>query len=227
MPSNRERFGTGAARAVDGLARTLLKTRRASGMADPCGRRAGGCVDSRPRLDRIRRSAGGRVQEGRSSKRGGFVPFAGPMPWTAEFWAQMRVMVFEPFWARFGSLGAGPFPGQPALARLRRGVCRDRSSWRMYGIVGSSFAGIREVRRGAGGEAAATMLAIAVCGSRCRASDSRPGFASISFRGPTWSSTGRRATSCRSRRRRHYSSAQASTGCGARPRPGRRIECWR
>ncbi|WP_291983455.1 hypothetical protein [Luteitalea sp.] len=42
---------------------------------------------------------------------GGFVPTAGPMPWTPEFWAQMRVMVFEPFWARFGSLGAGPFPG--------------------------------------------------------------------------------------------------------------------
>jgi hypothetical protein len=42
---------------------------------------------------------------------GGFVPTAGPMPWTPEFWTQMRVMVFEPFWARFGSLGAGPFPG--------------------------------------------------------------------------------------------------------------------
>jgi hypothetical protein len=42
---------------------------------------------------------------------GGFVPTVGPMPWTLEFWRQMQVMVFEPFWARFGSLGAGPFPG--------------------------------------------------------------------------------------------------------------------
>jgi hypothetical protein len=41
---------------------------------------------------------------------GGFVPTRGPMPWTWHFWADMRVMVFEPFWARFGSLGAGPFP---------------------------------------------------------------------------------------------------------------------
>ena len=39
------------------------------------------------------------------------MPSPGPMPWTAEFWRQMQVMVFEPFWARFGSLGAGPFPG--------------------------------------------------------------------------------------------------------------------
>lgn len=42
---------------------------------------------------------------------GGFVPTRGPMPWTSAFWAEMRVMVFEPFWARFGSLGAGPFAG--------------------------------------------------------------------------------------------------------------------
>nr|MBA2355510.1 glycosyltransferase family 39 protein [Acidobacteriota bacterium] len=42
---------------------------------------------------------------------GGFVPVAGPMPWTADFWLQLRPMVFESFWARFGSLGAGPFPG--------------------------------------------------------------------------------------------------------------------
>lgn len=41
----------------------------------------------------------------------GFVPAGGPMPWTADFWRQMQTMVFEPFWARFGSLGAGPFPG--------------------------------------------------------------------------------------------------------------------
>jgi hypothetical protein len=33
----------------------------------------------------------------------------------------MRVMVFEPFWARFGSLGAGPLPG----TRL----------WWVYGLV--------------------------------------------------------------------------------------------
>ena len=93
---------------------------------------------------------------------GGFVPLTGPMPWTAEFWTQMRVMVFEPFWARFGSLGAGPFPG----SRL----------WLVYGaasvvivlgaavgVVGWTLAGIREIRRGSGGKAACTMLAIGVC----------------------------------------------------------------
>ena len=58
---------------------------------------------------------------------GGFVPVTGPMPWTAEFWAQMRVMVFEPFWARFGSLGAGPVSRQPDLGRLRCGVSADRA----------------------------------------------------------------------------------------------------
>jgi hypothetical protein len=93
---------------------------------------------------------------------GGFVPAAGPMPWTVEFWSQMRVMVFEPFWARFGSLGAGPFPGSKV--------------WSIYGIaslliclvpaaaiVGWIRAGLREVRSGGGARAACTMLTVSVC----------------------------------------------------------------
>ena len=95
---------------------------------------------------------------------GGFVPLTGPLPWTTAFWAQMRVMVFEPFWARFGSLGAGPFPG----SRI----------WLVYGmasvvivlvaalgVVGWTVAGIRDVRRGHGGTAARTTLATTVCGT--------------------------------------------------------------
>ena len=54
---------------------------------------------------------------------GGFAPTAGPMPWTPEFWTQMRVIVLEPFWARFGSLGAGPFLGVACGCRTRPLLC--------------------------------------------------------------------------------------------------------
>jgi hypothetical protein len=93
---------------------------------------------------------------------GGFVPAAGPMPWSGEFWSQMQVMVFEPFWARFGSLGAGPFPGSKAwpiygvaTAMLVLVPC--------IGVVGWIKAGLHEVRSGGGGRAACTMLAVSVC----------------------------------------------------------------
>lgn len=52
---------------------------------------------------------------------GGFVVTEGPPVLSRAFAEQMRVMVFEPFWARFGSLGAGPLPG----TRL----------WWVYGLV--------------------------------------------------------------------------------------------
>lgn len=42
---------------------------------------------------------------------GGFQVTDGPPVLSREFAAQMQTMVFEPFWARFGSLGAGPLPG--------------------------------------------------------------------------------------------------------------------
>lgn len=42
---------------------------------------------------------------------GGFVVTEGPPIFSAAFVEQMRLMVFEAFWARFGSLGAGPLPG--------------------------------------------------------------------------------------------------------------------
>ena len=54
---------------------------------------------------------------------GGFVPLGGPMPWTAEFWAHMRVMVFEPFWARFGSLGAARSPAAGCGSSTERRRC--------------------------------------------------------------------------------------------------------
>jgi hypothetical protein len=52
---------------------------------------------------------------------GGFVVTDGPAVFSTAFAEQMRLMVFEPFWARFGSLGAGPLPG----TRL----------WWVYGVV--------------------------------------------------------------------------------------------
>jgi hypothetical protein len=42
---------------------------------------------------------------------GGFVVTEGPPLLSRAFADQLRTMVFEPFWARFGSLGAGPLPG--------------------------------------------------------------------------------------------------------------------
>lgn len=42
---------------------------------------------------------------------GGFVVTEGPPVFSAAFVEQLRLMVFEAFWARFGSLGAGPLPG--------------------------------------------------------------------------------------------------------------------
>lgn len=42
---------------------------------------------------------------------GGFVVQPGPPLLSHAFLEQLRLMVFEAFWARFGSLGAGPFPG--------------------------------------------------------------------------------------------------------------------
>jgi hypothetical protein len=95
---------------------------------------------------------------------GGFVPVAGPMPWTAEFWAQMRIMVFEPFWARFGSLGAGPFPGSRVWLAYGLGSLALAAA-AAYGIVGWIVAGLGDVRRGAGDAAASTMTAVAVCGT--------------------------------------------------------------
>lgn len=93
---------------------------------------------------------------------GGFVPAAGPMPWTGEFWSQMRVMVFEPFWARFGSLGAGPLPHSRvwpiyAAASAMLGLIA------IVGIVGWTRAGLRQVSTGTAGRAACTMMAVAVC----------------------------------------------------------------
>jgi hypothetical protein len=94
---------------------------------------------------------------------GGFVPVPGPMPWTAEFWTQMRVMVFEPFWARFGSLGAGPFPGSRvwgvyALASLLLVLV---PAW---GAVAWMRAAWQELRAGRGGRASCTAMAVTVCG---------------------------------------------------------------
>lgn len=93
---------------------------------------------------------------------GGFVPLPGPMPWTAEFWHQMRVMVFEPFWARFGSLGAGPFPGSRVwviygLASMLIAVLATA------GCLGAVRAGVCEIRAGRGANAACRLLAVAVC----------------------------------------------------------------
>ncbi len=85
---------------------------------------AGSGVDSRPRLDRVRRSAGRRLQEGDPRGRRIRAARRARCPGPREFWAQMRVMVFEPFWARFGSLGAGPFPGsRSGSSTVRRRCC--------------------------------------------------------------------------------------------------------
>lgn len=94
---------------------------------------------------------------------GGFVPMPGPMPWTSEFWTQMRVMVFEPFWARFGSLGAGPFPGSRVwtLYALASVILLLMSVW---GVLGWTRAAWDEVRAGRGGRAACTAMALMVCG---------------------------------------------------------------
>lgn len=64
---------------------------------------------------------------------GGFLPVPGPMPWQPEFWSQMRVMVFEPFWARFGSLGAGPFPGSRVWL-VYGGASVLLLAWAMVGV---------------------------------------------------------------------------------------------
>ncbi len=96
---------------------------------------------------------------------GGFVPTAGPMPWTAEFWQQMRVMVFEPFWARFGSLGAGPFPGSRVwLVYAAASVVLVLVA--VSGVIGWTRAGRRAGRAGpadAEGRAAFAMRAVFVC----------------------------------------------------------------
>jgi hypothetical protein len=81
----------------------------------------------------------------------------------AEFWTQMRVMVFEPFWARFGSLGAGPFPGSRvwgvyALASLLLVLV---PAW---GAVAWMRAAWQELRAGRGGRASCTAMAVTVCG---------------------------------------------------------------
>ena len=99
--------------------RRSCRARCSAGAPDWRGHRSGrrldprcghGCVFGDPSAHAFKRAV---------LEAGGFVPTRGPMPWTPEFWAQMRVMVFEPFWARFGSLGAGPFPGSRGLAALR------------------------------------------------------------------------------------------------------------
>lgn len=94
---------------------------------------------------------------------GGFVPTRGPMPWTAAFWAQMRVMVFEPFWARFGSLGAGPFPGsrvwQPYAAASVLLVALA-----FTGAIGTSLAALRRIRLGPTPSSPVDVFAAAVCG---------------------------------------------------------------
>ena len=94
---------------------------------------------------------------------GGFVPVAGPMPWSGEFWAQMRTMVFEPFWARFGSLGAGPFPGSQVW-NIYGAASALLATIALGGLWAWTRAGLGDVRRGAGGEAACVMLAVGVCG---------------------------------------------------------------
>ncbi len=91
---------------------------------------------------------------------GGFVPAAGPMPWSAEFWSQMRVMVFEPFWARFGSLGAGPFPGSRVWL-IYVGATALLVLVAAIGVIAWTRAGLREVRAGAG--VSAGPVAVAVC----------------------------------------------------------------
>jgi 4-amino-4-deoxy-L-arabinose transferase-like glycosyltransferase len=57
---------------------------------------------------------------------GGFVVRPGPPLLSHAFLEQLRLMVFEAFWARFGSLGAGPFPG----TRL----------WWLYGLASVGLA---------------------------------------------------------------------------------------
>jgi hypothetical protein len=112
---------------------------------------------------------------------GGFVPAAGPMPWTAEFWSQMRVMVFEPFWARFGSLGAGPFPGSRVwlLYAAASVLLLLLACWAAIGVSLRAWRRIRRghsswpdgplhLRRGYGGQvgerALPTAYALSVCG---------------------------------------------------------------
>ena len=159
--ANRERLGTGG-RVFDGLARTLMAALHpvllilvGIALAAAWIHIRAWLVFGDPQAVAFKKAI---------LEAGGFVPLTGPMPWTAEFWAQMRVMVFEPFWARFGSLGAGPFPGSRiwfvyGAASVLIALVSAR------GVAGWSLAGIRDVRRGAGGEAAGTMMAIAVCGA--------------------------------------------------------------
>ncbi len=84
---------------------------------------------------------------------GGFVPARGPMPWHAEFWVQMRVMVFEPFWARFGSLGAGPFPDSRVWI-VYGGASLVLLCMAFIGVAGAWAAVRRGSRAGTGSEAA-------------------------------------------------------------------------
>ncbi len=94
---------------------------------------------------------------------GGFRPVPGPMPWQPEFWPQMRVMVFEPFWARFGSLGAGPFPGSRVWL-LYGGASLLLLAWAMVGVGDTSrraFAALR--RRRAATDPAVGVSAVAIC----------------------------------------------------------------
>lgn len=102
---------------------------------------------------------------------GGFMPTRGPMPWTSEFWTQMRVMVFEPFWARFGSLGAGPFPDSrvwvPYAAASLWIVLL--AHWGAIGESVSTWSRTRQVSRTAPGDplgerARSTVYALSVCG---------------------------------------------------------------
>ncbi len=94
---------------------------------------------------------------------GGFVPTRGPMPWHPEFWGQMRVMVFEPFWARFGSLGAGPFPGSSVWLVYGAASLLLLAS-ATVGVCGTWLAGLRQVRAGnARGRQARRVVPVSLC----------------------------------------------------------------
>ena len=159
--ANRERLGAGT-RAFNGLARTLTSSARpvllvlmGIALAAAWIHVRAWMVFGDPQAVAFKKAI---------LEAGGFVPVAGPMPWTAQFWTLMRVMVFEPFWARFGSLGAGPFPDS-RLWIVYGAASVVIALVTMRGIAGWIVAAAREVRRGEGGRAACTTFAIAVCGT--------------------------------------------------------------
>ena len=225
----REGVGSGG-RGLHGLARALTcAVRPVSLIGLGIAVAAGGFHSVPGSCSEIRRQSRSRK---RCSKQAVSCRSAGPMPWTAEFWAHMRVMVFEPFWARFGSLGAGPFPGSRV--------------WLVYGAASMLIALVAclgppatghcagAARRFATPEARAVSddvalaarhsplcsgfrcrvdAGVAVCGVARRSSASLPGPASTSSRGAStwcvhWSAAPR---SCRS-------TAPAALLVGARPR---------